>query len=446
MKRTNDVTLSTEEAQHVSCMTSVYEQLRQALFSPAWIERFRLNEKAFTRTRDLPFHRLVTWLLNLRKGSTEQELEGFFATLEEQPEASATPTPTAVCKARKRLSAKVFAALNRQAIETFRAGCATPLWHGFRLRAVDGTTLRLPNTPALERAFGAQPSGPMLARASMLYDLGHELVADFQLAAYCVSERELAIAHLEAAHPEDLLLYDRGYPAFWLMVMHLQRGVEFCMRLPREHFSAAEPFWNSDATSTLITLTPSAEQARDCRQQGLPTDPIRVRLVRVRLPEGETEVLATSVLEEERLPARLFKALYHRRWGAEESDKRQKRWVEIENVSGRSVLAVQQDVHAKILALNLASMVRVIAQLIASRGYAARKHRYQVRWTSTLSAMKNTLVRLLIGTLQAPTNILTALIGKLSKAVDAVRPDRQFPRKNPGKLKVGFHNAYRRTA
>jgi hypothetical protein len=446
MKRTNDVTLSAEEAQHVSCICSVHEQLKQALFSPEWIKRFRLSEKAFTRLRDLPFHRLVALLLNLRKGSTEQELEGFFATLEEQPQASATPTPAAVCKGRKRLSAEVFPALNCHAIETFRAGCGTPLWHGFRLLAVDGTTLRLPNNADLEAYFGAQPSGPILARASMLYDIGHELVVDFQLAAYCVSEHELAIAHLEAARPEDLLIYDRGYPAFWLMAMHLQRGVEFCMRLPRGSFAAAEPFCNSEATSTLITLTPSAEQARDCRQQGLPTDPIRVRLVRVRLPDGETEVLATSVLQEARLPARLFKALYHRRWTAEESYKRQKRWVEIENFSGRSVLAVQQDVHAKILALNLASMVRVVAQLVASRRYATRTHRYQVRWTSTLSAMKNTLVRRLIGTLQASKNLLTSVICKLSKAVEAVRPDRQFPRKNPGKLKVGFHAAYKRTA
>ena len=258
--------------------------------------------------------------------------------------------------------------------------------------------------------------------------------------------RQATIAHLEAARPEDLLLYDRGYPAFWLMAMHLQRGVEFCMRLPRGSFAAAEPFWNSDATSALITLTPSAKQARDCRQQGVPTDLIRVRLVRVRLPDGETEVLATSVLEEARLPARLFKALYHRRWTAEESYKCQKRWVEIENFSGRSVLAVQQDVHAKILALNLSSMVRVVAQLIASRRYATRRYRYQVRWTSTLSAMKHTLVRLFIGTLHASTNLLTSIICKLSKAVEAVRPDRQFPRKNPGQLKVGFHAAYKRTA
>ncbi|MBK1720360.1 IS4 family transposase, partial [Thiocystis violacea] len=339
----------------------MYDQLKQALFSPEWIERFRRSEKAFTRTRDLPFHRLVTFLLNLRKGRTEQELEGFFATLEEQPLASATPTVSAVCKARQRLSAESFPALNRQAIDTFRAGWAAPLWHGFRLFAVDGTTRRLPNSAALESYFGTQPSGPVLARASMLYDLGHELVVDLQLAAHGVSERELAMAHRAAARPGDLILYDRGYPAFWLMVRHSVLGVDFCRRLARERFSAAEPFWDSDADSTIITLIPSRDQARDCRNQGLPSAPIRVRLVRVRLPDGETEVLAPSILEEERLPARLFKALYHRRWGAEEGYKRQKRWLEIENLSGRRVLAVPQDVHAKILALNLASMVRGLA-------------------------------------------------------------------------------------
>ena len=431
---------------HWGVFLSVYDQIKQALFSPEWIQRFRRSDKDFTRTRDFPFHRLVTLLLNLRKGSTEQELNGFFATLEEQPLASATPTVSAFCKARQRLLAALFPALNRVAIDTFRAGWATPLWHGLRLLAVDGTTLRLPYSRALERYFGAQASGPILARASMLYDLGHALVVDLQLAAHCVSERELAIAHLEAARPGDLLLYDRGYPAFWLMVMHGVRGVDFCMRLARDTFSAAQPFWDSAAESAIITLTPSRDQARDCRAQGLPVEPIRVRLVRVRLPDGETEVLATSILEEERLPARLFKALYHRRWGAEESYKCQKRWLEIENVSGRSVLAVQQDIHAKVLALNLASMVRGLAQLIASRRHAARRYAYQVRWTSSLSAMKHTLVRLLIGTVHAPSTLLTQAILALSDAVEAVRPDRQFPRRNPGKLKPGFHMPYRRTA
>jgi hypothetical protein len=425
---------------------NTYKGINNSLRGDDFIERFRLSDKAFTRERDLPFHRLVSFMLNLRKSGSEQELKGFFATLEDQPIASESASRSAFCKARKKLSYHVFTALNTQAIGTFREGWATPLWHGFRLFGVDGTTLRLPAGKEIETFFGEQTSGPTLARASTLYDLGHDLVVDARLASTCVSEHELAIAHLDATRPGDLLVYDRNYPAFWFMAMHLARGIEFCMRLPRKRFSAADAFWASDEDSAVVTLNPSAEQRRDCRDQDLCPEPLRVRLVRVRLKGGETEVLVTSILDEERLPARLFGQLYHRRWNTEESYKRQKRWLEIENISGHSVLAVRQDVHAKILALNLTAMLRAVAQLIAARHFDSRKYAYQVVWCSALSAMKHNIVRLVTGLTHDRLDLLNRLIRQLCSAVDAIRPDRSFPRSNPGKLKPGFHKAYRRAA
>lgn len=379
-------------------------------------------------------------MLNLRKGSSEQELAGFFATLTDEPVATAVPGRAAFSKARKGLSEKVFGHLNGLAIERFRAGWSTPLWQGFRLLAVDGTTFRLPPGEALTRTFGEQASGPTLARGSVLYDIAHDLVVDTQVAATCVGEHELAIEHLPAASAGDLLIYDRGYPAFWFFAMHLALGVDFCMRLSRSSFAAANAFWQSDEVSKVVTLTPSAEQRRACRDQQLAVEPIRIRLVRVRLKGGETEVLATSVLHEQRLPSRLFAQLYHRRWSVEEHYKRQKRWAEIENLSGRSVLAVRQDIHAKILAMNLAAMVRNVAQLIATRRFAHRKLTYQVRGCSALSAMKNNLVRLLTAEPIDRQCLLEALIRHLSSAVEAVRPNRSFPRNKPG-----FHQAYART-
>lgn len=412
----------------------------------ATIERFRLQPNTFTRQRDLPFARLVTFMLNLRKGSTEQELAGLCAVLDDEAVADKVPTRAAFSKARKGLSQKLFAHLNRLAIETFCGGWSTPVWHGFRLRAVDGTTFRLPPGQALERAFGAQENGPTLARGSMLYDIGHDLVLDAQVAATCVGEHELATEHLAHAAPGDLLIYDRGYPAFWFFALHRRLGVDFCMRLSRSSFAPARAFFDSEEPSTIVTLTPSAKQRRACRDQAVSAEPVQVRLVHVRLRGGETEVLATSVLEEERLPARLFGALYHKRWSAEEHIKRQKRWAEIENLSGRSALAVRQDIQAKSLAMNLAAMVRNLAQRLAERRYAHRQFRYQVRACSTLSAMKDNLVRLLLGEGDQQRRLLERLILHLASAVDAVRPDRRFPRQNPGKLNPGLHPAYKRAA
>lgn len=76
----------------------MYDEIRQALFLPRWIQRFRRTETAFTHTHDRLVRRLVSVLLNLRTGGTELELKGFFLTLEEQPLALATPT---VCGVRQ---------------------------------------------------------------------------------------------------------------------------------------------------------------------------------------------------------------------------------------------------------------------------------------------------------------------------------------------------------
>jgi hypothetical protein len=61
--------------------------------------------------------------------------------------------------------------------------------------------------------------------------------------------------------------------------------------------------------------------------------------------------------------------------GIEEPYKRAKCRVEIENFSGRSALTVRQDFYAKIFAMNLTAMLAWVAQAIANRLYAARRHR-----------------------------------------------------------------------
>lgn len=416
------------------------------MYDSEFIKRFRLQDTAFTRSRDLPFHRLVALMLNLRKGSTEQELGTFFSTLEEQPVATARVSAAAFCQARRKVSEAVFVALNRLALQAYRNGCGDRRWQGFRLLAVDGTTLRLPPGEALESAFGAQPSGPTLARASTLYALEDQLVIDTALAATCVGEHELAIKHLAAAGRGDLIVYDRGYPAFWLFALHRAKQIDFCMRMPRGGFAEVDAFFQSDEPSRLVTLSASPDQRRACGDQQVCADAIKLRLVRVRLKGGDTEVLATSVLDEQRIADRLFGELYRRRWGVEEGYKRLKCWAEIESISGRSLLAVRQDVHAKVLAFNLTSMLRNVAQCLADRRYAQRKHRYQVRGCSSLSAMKNNLVRLIIADPPDRQHLLEALLRQLATAVDAVREGRSFPRDNPGRRKTGPHMAYKRAA
>ncbi len=68
---------------------------------------------------------------------------------------------------------------------------------------------------------------------------------------------------------------------------------------------------------------PTNYQSKNAYKKGLPTCPLKLRLVRVKL-DGEIEVLITNLMDEQAIPASEFKELYHLRWGAEENYKRLK--------------------------------------------------------------------------------------------------------------------------
>jgi hypothetical protein len=110
-----------------------------------------------------------------------------------------------------------------------------------------------------------------------------------------------------------------------------------------------------------VTFKPNKTSIKTCRKKGLPTAAIKLRLVRVDLP-GEVEVLITNLMDSTAYEARLFKSLYHLRWGIEENYKRLKQWVEVENFSGKSALSVKQDFYAKIVAMNLTAIISIAAQ------------------------------------------------------------------------------------
>ena len=51
---------------------------------------------------------------------------------------------------------------------------------------------------------------------------------------------------------------------------------------------------------------------------GLDLKPLKLRLIRIDLPTGETEILITSLIDKELYPYDIFAELYHERWFVEE--------------------------------------------------------------------------------------------------------------------------------
>jgi len=405
------------------------QKIAICLHDPAFIHRFRSDEKAFTRERKLTFVHLVLFLLNLIKGSVEDELDAFFQTLHGQEPDTLFVTKSAFTQARKKLKAEVFIELNRLLTDTLYQQDGRR-WHGFRVCAVDGSVLNLPEQAALRAHFQPEARNRPQARASQLYDVLNQVTLDARLAPMSVDERTLAVAHLAQTHEGDILVYDRGYPAFHLFALHRHSGRDFCFRSAWNLYNETRDFWFSGASEQRVTLMPSGDAIRQCRAEGLSCEPLEVRLVRVDLPSGEPEILITSVLDEARIPTEDFQALYHLRWGIEEDYKKMKSHLEVEQFSGLSVLAVQQDFHAKVFSKNLTSLLVTAAQRDVDQQTAHRKRRYKVNFTRALSRMKHQIIRLF--TLVDVGGLIERLIRLMAQSVEAVRPDRSYPRK-PGR-------------
>jgi hypothetical protein len=92
-------------------------------------------------------------------------------------------------------------------------------YNGYRLLAVDGTTLEMPNYEHLREYFGhtGDKSKTVRARASALFDIENDMIITTEIANYHVDERTLAKKHLDKlksmGNKNDLILYDRGYPS-----------------------------------------------------------------------------------------------------------------------------------------------------------------------------------------------------------------------------------------
>ena len=403
----------------------------------------RMHASDFTRERSLPLPHLVAMLLNLRKGSIGDELDRFFEVLDNQPLADGV-TPSAFCQARKKFNPLALMGLNEALLAGFQHHFSPRLWHGLRLLAVDGSTARLPNTADVIATFGAPPEGASvpLARFSRLYDVLNDLVIEADIESRHVGERVLAGEHLAATRDNDLLLYDRGYPAFWLFALHRQEQRHFCARMSLDFSREVASFVVSGKKSDVVLFSPGSEARKQCQTYELSCDPIALRLIRVQLKGGESEVLATSLLDENEHPYGWFKRLYHLRWGVEEGYKREKCRIEIENFSGLSAQVVKQDFYAKIFVMNLAAILSWVAQAIAKRLYQTRRHAYRVNFANALSKMKDNVVRLFV--FDSPLQLLTSLVLAMAASVEAVRPDRSYPRRiKPAKLH-GFYPNYKR--
>lgn len=423
---------------------NLVEYLKNIIFSETFLSRHKQSQQNFTRNRCLPFSTMIFFLMNLIKGSLQDELDYFFKAIDNLDVAVRSVTKSAFCRARKKLKYQAFIELSQKLISFFYENFCCRTWHSFRLLAIDASTIKVPKIEEIVNHFGvlnpAKGESCPLARISHLFDILNKVTIDAIISPIKQGERILAAKHIQNIGIKDLLLLDRGYPAYWLFALILSKGSNFCARITIEHWKIIRQFYHSGRKEKVISISPSPSSIKLCQEMGLPIKPLKLRVVRVELETGETQILITSLLDKNTYPQDIFKELYHKRWLIEEDYKAMKCRVEVENFSGKSVESVYQDFHAKIFTMNLTAAIAHPCREIIEQESRQKIYQYQTNLTQAFSKMKDAVVLLF-----HRFNILE-LISKLHKlfikTVEPIRPKRKYPRKKGIKRK-GFDPCYK---
>ena len=350
----------------------------------------------------------------------QSELDAFFANLANRADLLRKVSAQAFAQARKQVSATAFGLLNDQFLTLVDEQFGFPLWNGLRVVAGDATVLRL-------TLFGKTRDGKSFARHVVdaigfaLYLPGIEMTLAAKLYSPDVGERQMLFEHLDKLRDNDILVLDRGYPAYWLFAALTQRGRHFCMRADSLNFGAIRTFRRSGLAERIVTLHAPGKQ--DALDYEIAATPCKVRLIR-RVFGQKVRVLVTSLLDLDAYPAHQFGALYHSRWRIEEAFRRIKHRLALEHLSGMSWLAAQQDFGAKVLCDNLNALAVHAASETIDPHIRAR---YFINRGDTFSRIKRTLGRWLLEGLDALDNV-PSVFNQLIKNLVQIKPNRSYPR------------------
>lgn len=338
----------------------VIEKLERSSF----VSRHKSNDKDFTRTAKLTFYNLVTLILRKSTKSIQLSLNEFVM----QTGENITVTSGAFTKARKKLKHSAFIELNDDIVNLFYSENTPHIktFKGFRLLGFDGSKINVPNNKETENYFGSRSTGSKTEKGSgtlvqatyeACYDVLNKISLGNILGRGKIYEPVLAEKLFDVMSEKDIGIFDRAYLSYDFMAKMITKGKNFVMRCQRKSFLEIQEMFELEekTASKTIDLMPSYKNLNKARKSGLP-DKIKIRLIKITLPNGEVEVLATSILDEA-FTIDDFSEIYRLRWGVETFFSEVKSRLSLENFTGKSVEAVHQDFWATIFISNLETIM-----------------------------------------------------------------------------------------
>lgn len=391
-----------------------------------------MGDKDFTRNRKQSFGSTLLLMVNFLTKSLSLEIENFISFLKKDNPNVSSFSKSAFVQCRKKISPEVFCHLSKSLVDEFYTdNLGVELLDGFRVLAVDGSRITLPLTKELEDFYGKTTNNTetyvVQGKVSVLYDVLNNFVLDAALSPINIGERALALTHFEYCKNGDLIIYDRGYPSFDFIFEHHRKGLEFLMRVKTDFSSVTKSFFQSGRASEIVEINPG-KNTKPYVKISEKKAALKVRMIRIDLPDGETELLMTSLSESKKYDSKFFKELYFKRWKIETFYDEFKNKLKIEHFSGYSRQSILQDFYAAIFVSNVQTVIvgDLAGELKIKNGN--KKYDYKVNTNLSYGFMKNTIIDIFLNGQKLETE-LEKLKELFRKHLIPIRPNRSNTRK-----------------
>jgi len=415
------------------------------------------------------FADITIFMMNMVSKTMQREINNFIKNVKKK---KMSYSKSAMSKARLKISPELFKELNNGFIQDiYEDKEEVKLYRGFRIFGIDGSRLELPNMTIpkdkkqsndIKEIYGqvSDHNGKyaVMPRVSIMYDLENNIIVDGILSSLHTSEGFMAIEHLEQLiklnretkeEYDDLVIYDRGYPSMGLIVYHNKNNIHFLMRVNRKSFKAVQEFIRSKKSDEIIEIEVTRTilsniskeshhpKIKELKSELKVGDKIKIRAIKVVLENGDIEVLLTSLLSQDIYKTEIFKEFYFKRWGVEISYDILKNIFDIENFTGLTQVAINQDFFAIILTNNICSLVMndVMEEKInLYNSQKKRKYFYQLNRKFSIGCMKDKLISMFIKNARIE-QIYQLIEDEIISNLVPIKPCRSFPRKRESSTK-----------
>lgn len=323
--------------------------------------------------------------------------------------------------------------------------------------AVDGSDINIPTTPENLECFGTASRKGTKPQAQIglgcLYDVLNRFIIESDINRVKFDEMKIAEQQVDRL-PETIgvtrpffVIMDRGYPSIPSFLRMMDKGIKFVVRLKTSDFKSEQQALASDDEDVLIKLTKSRRyhyMGTENEALVMSREGFLIRLITVRLENGNSEVLATN-LPRDQFPQEDFREIYHMRWQIETAYETLKDRLQLENFTGTKATLLEQDIYSTIYVSNLAEdIICDIEEQNQQHLKQDYKHTMQINRSISIGLLKSDLIYILLESdTEKKTKLMQQLYDEISKNVVPIRPDRHYKR-TKGQLAGNYSNTHKR--